>query len=171
MGVGNRGGAGLLGILFYHQLGVKYFIIDLPEMISFSSAITATFLPEAKILLPNEIKDSFSTADFVFLLPSQVNMIPDNSISLSINVESFMEMKMSEIISYFELIQRVAKPNSLFFTTNRHEKVPGLGDTEKRSFFEYPWNRANQDIFIRVSPLHQEVKHHLMMQRLQRIIK
>lgn len=82
-----------------------------------------------------------------------------------------MEMKLSEIASYFKLIQRVGKPNSLFFTSNRYEKSPGLGDTEIRSFFEYPWNKANNDIFIKVSPLHLEVKHHLIIERLQRIIK
>lgn len=166
-------GSGILGVLFHDRFKSKYIIVDLPEMVGFSSAMVATFLPEAKILLPNEIRDSvnFEDAHFIFLTPDQTDVLTDDSVSLSVNIHSFMEMKAEEIDTYFQLIQRVSRPEGLFFTENRYEKVPGFGDVEKRSFFDYPWDKNNEDIFLRVSDFHEEIKHHLMFTRLQRIHK
>lgn len=166
-------GSGILGMLFHNRFKSKHIIVDLPEMVGFSSAMVATFLPEVKILLPNEISDaaSFEGAQFIFLTPDQTNMLSDNSVSLSVNIHSFMEMKAEEIKGYFHLIKRVSRSGGLFFTENRYEKVPGFGDVEKRRFFDYPWDKENEDIFLRVSEFHEEIKHHLMFTRLQRIHK
>lgn len=146
-------GAGLMGILLTYEFNVKYIIVDLPELLEFSSSIIKTYLPHSK--------------NFTFITPEEMNVIQNKSISLSINTRSFMEMTKEEIDKYFKLIQKVTK--GYFFTENRYKKVPGLGDTKERVFFDYPWDKENKDVFIEISELSLEVKNHIFIQRLQEI--
>lgn len=167
----------MLGVLFHSDLGARYVVVDLPEVVVLSSAVVATLLPKASVLFPNEIDrsapltDQLEKCDFAFLWPDQVLLIPDDSMDVAINMSSFMEMKHQEIASYFDLVQRVVKENGFFYCCNRLEKRPGLGDTEMRHFLKYPWRPQNEDVVLEENPLSKRAGGHLHIDRLQRVHK
>lgn len=173
-------GAGILTMLFHHDFGAKIVIVDLPEMISFSSACVHYVFPEAKMLLPNEVEGSidYNEYDFVFLWPNQTNYLSDDGFDLAINSGSMCEMKNSEIAFYFDVIQRVVKNGGLFYCSNRLSKNPhamGVGDSETREFFKYSWNKENIDLAVDINRFKYEFTdksfEHLTVDRLQEIVK
>lgn len=170
-------GAGMLGVLCHSDLGAKYVIVDLPEVIGFSSAVIATLLPKARFLFPHEIRPVGSLAkqvadvDFVFLWPDQTALIDDDSIDVAVNTSSFMEMRSEEIGEYFSLIQRSVKDGGIFYCCNRLEKRPGLGDTVVRHFLKYPWRPQNEDVHLGENLLITRAGGHLHIDRLQRVRK
>lgn len=173
-------GAGILAMLLHHDLSSRITIVDLPEMISLSSACVNMLLPNARILLPNEVKDkiNYNNYDFIFLLPNQANLIPENYFDLATNSNSMCEMKKEEIAFYFELIQKSLRNSALFYCSNRLRKNPSemnVGDNETREFFYYPWNKQNIDLLIEVNRFKFEFTNksfvHLMIDRLQKIVK
>ena len=97
-----------------YDLGAKVVIIDLPEMISFSSACVNKVLPQAKICFPNDVnkETSFDEFDFIFLLPDQTDLLPSDWFDCAFNCMSMCEMDKKEIDLYFNVIQRVVKSSS-----------------------------------------------------------
>jgi len=96
----------------------KYVILDILP----STYISAYFLHKLgkKIVLPNEFTnfDQFMESDnqILFIKPSQIEDIPDNSIDLSINMDSFIEMKLLSIEYYLTHINRIT--NDYFYSNN-----------------------------------------------------
>ncbi len=83
-----------------------------------------------------------------------------------------------QIDNYFKLIQRVGKNNSLFFTSNRVEKIPcgpnSYNQVQKdppNRFSEYPWDKINEILiyelcrFMRLVSLES---HYIRMERLKK---
>jgi putative sugar O-methyltransferase len=156
--------------------------VDLPETISHSVLYIVSVFPSAKILMPNEVesikqkKIDFHEYDFVFLTPYQVYLIDDDFVDLSINMNSFQEMTHKQINEYFNLIQRVGKNNSYFFTSNRAEKLPcGEGSYEKETtvlpnrFSDYPWNNSNETIIFEICRMVRLVQLDPVFIRLEKI--
>lgn len=177
------GNGNLMSIIKSHA-GSKTTIIDvdLPETFSHSILYIVTVFPSAKILMPNEIesikqkKINFYDYDFVFLTPKQVHLIDDDFVDLSINMNSFQEMTHNQINEYFDLIQRVGKNNSFFFTSNRAEKLPcGEGSYEKETdvlpnrFSDYPWNNSNEIIIFEICRMIRLVQLDSVFIRLEKI--
>ena len=153
--------------------------VDLPEMLSCAILYISDLFPKAKILIPHEAKsDDFNRFDFVFLTPKKASMIKDNSVDLTINTNSFQEMRHKQIEEYFQLIQRVGKNDSYFFTSNKVEKIPCSPDCwENESaeppnrFSEYPWNPVNKTLIYEISRLTRLVQLDNTYIRLEQIKK
>ena len=180
----SAGNGNLMSILKSHASSNTTIIdIDLPETISHSVLYIASVFPSAKILMPNEVesikhKIDFHDYDFVFLIPNQAYLIDDDFVDLSINVHSFQEMTHKQINEYFNLIQRVGKNNSYFFTSNRAEKLPsGVGSYEKETtvlpnrFSDYPWNNSNEIIIFEICRLERLIQLDPIFIRLEKIKK
>lgn len=178
------GNGNLMSIIKSHASSKTTMIdIDLPETISHSVLYIASVFPSAKILMPNEIeltkhKINFHDYDFVFLTPSQIHLIDDDFVDLSINTHSFQEMTHKQIDEYFELIQRVGKNKSYFFTSNRVEKLPcGRGAYEKETsvlpnrFAEYPWNNSNEIVIFEICRMLRLIQLNPIFIRLEKILK
>jgi len=56
-----------------------------------------------------EVKQDFENAEIAFLLPSQLELLPDDSADLSINISSLHEMKPEQIRYYLKEISRLTK--------------------------------------------------------------
>lgn len=153
-------GAGVLCALFFHDYKAKIHIVDLPEMISYSSVRLHALFPEATMILPHEFdKGSVGAADFVFSWPNQTDDVGNDAFDLCINIASMGEMRNEEIQTYFQFIQRVVRPGGAFYCSNRLSKRPTnmkIGDNEQRDFFSYPWNPNNEDILVEVNRLRYE---------------
>lgn len=102
----------------------KYVILDILPSIY----ISAYFLYKLgkKIILPNEFIsfDQFMKSDnqILFIKPSQLKDIPDSSIDLSINMDSFIEMKELSIVYYLTHINRITND---YFYSNNLSPIPG----------------------------------------------
>ena len=155
------GNGNLLSLLSKLTNNATMIDVDLPETLSHAILYISDLFPKAKILMPHETKsDDFNCYDFVFLTPKQVYMIKDDSVDLAINTSSFQEMTHKQIEEYFQLIQRVGKNDSYFYTSNRVEKIPcGPDAYEKETseppnrFSEYPWNPVNKTLIHEISRL------------------
>lgn len=180
-------GSGLLSMFLHHDLGAKVAIVDLPEMISYSSVCINKMFPRAKVLFPNEVKGNinFDDYDYVFLLPDQTDYLPESYFDLAVNCQSMGEMRREEIELYFKVIQEAVKNGGYFFCSNRLRKQPDSVSTTDtilpltdevpgtNQFFQYPWNNNNIDVFI-------DVHHYrfnwmkespLTIDRIQQIVK
>ena len=154
------GGSGnLLSVMFDNFPGATLIDVDLPETLSSAILFIKDLYPAAKILMPNEIYgESVQDFDFVFLTPAQTDNIKSDSLDIVTNLCSFQEMTKEQVTDYFDLIDRCAKDQGIFLTTNRAEKFsnsPGDGGLEKEPsrFADYPWRRANKILAYEVCPL------------------
>lgn len=170
-------GNGNLSALLWSKLKATMVIIDLPETLCLSIPFIADLFPDANIIMPHEVNNSWQLQkyDFVFLTPNQLNWIKDNSIDLSINTFSFQEMTREQIDEYFLLIERVSKNNAYFLTQNRVEKIPTYSQNQSSEatirFSEYPWMLNNEVIIYEICRLSRLVQLDDVYIRLEKIIK
>jgi len=146
-------GTGNLASLFLNHFNTKLILVDLPKTFLFSFSYLSQFFPNAKILLPNEIDaDNYelSKYDIIMMTPDQTSIIPDGTVDLTVNIHSMQEMVKESIAFYFEMIDRITKPNGYFFSSNRVEKIM---DGQPIRFSEYPWRPHTQTIFFEIDPL------------------
>lgn len=93
-----------------------------------------------------EIKNKYEKADMVFLLPHQIELLPKKSIDMIININSFQEMTLEQIKSYFKQIDRLT--NGIFYTKQwkqQHNKVDNIKINEN----EYPVYKSWVKLFHR----------------------
>ena len=78
-------------------------------------------LPDAKIWAYREFDDfadvaeEFEAADLIFLLPHQIEMIPDDYIDFFANISSLHEMQRDQIAHYVDQIGRCVRPGGHFY--------------------------------------------------------
>jgi putative sugar O-methyltransferase len=174
------GNGNLSSVLKWHTKNATIIDVDLPETLSHAILYIGSLFPSAKILMPNEIEitSDLSSYDFVFLTPTQLHFIADSSVDLAINTHSFQEMTHLQIDDYFKLIQRAGKADSIFFTSNRVEKLPsGEGSFDKETavlpnrFANYPWSEKNKVKVFEVCKLFRLVQLDSVFNRLEVIKK
>ena len=138
-------GSGLDTCTFVAEFGLKSLIIDLPEVLTLSSALIMTLFPNKRICLPNEIDDDtdLKSFDFVLLLPNQIRIAEPLICDLAINISSFMEMHLDEVRRYFWLISKQLRDGSYFFCRNR-DKETLLKD--------YPWEEFGKFELVHRAP-------------------
>ena len=109
------GGYGRLSYLFHllHQReGVKIILIDLPPALLVAQWYLRKVFPEAKTMTYrkfssfSEIKKDFEESSICFLLPHQLELLPEGTIDLLINISSLHEMSRKQINKYYELIDK-----------------------------------------------------------------
>ena len=153
-------GNGNLASLIYSNLRKQIIIVDLPRTLCVAITFLSSLFPEAKMILPHEANTQLlGDADFVFLTPGQIHLIPDSSIELAINTSSFQEMTYPQIKEYFALIERACTDDGYFYTRNRVEKLPDENIPQKGTtepvirFSEYPWNCNNRILVYEICRL------------------
>ena len=104
------GGGACVNVAFYHSLNprMKSIVVDLPETIFFGYTFLRTVFPDMRIALPHETAeaDTVREADVVFLLPTQTDLIPDESMDFCFNMASFQEMSIATVNEYLALMAR-----------------------------------------------------------------
>ena len=145
-------GTGNLASLFFYHFKTKLILIDLPKTLLFSFSKLSQLFPDAKILLPNEIKKEgcdLSKYDIIMISPDQISKIPDDTVDLTVNINSMQEMTKESIKSYFNMSDRISKSKGCFFTANRVEKIIS---GEPIRFSEYPWRSHTRTIYYEIDP-------------------
>ena len=146
------GGTGNLATVLNKRLPVsRYVIVDLPEMILYSSLTVRHFFPEKpiyfshsfsgpKILLPEE--------GFLFVFPDDIDRLPENSFDFSLNIDSFQEMTERQVRGYIALIQRTTRDGGFFLNINRRKTVGSYDNNP----LTYPYDHHNEVIRWEADP-------------------
>jgi len=150
-------GTGNMASLFFHHFNNKIFLIDLPKTLFLSFAYLAQTCPNARIALPNEIEEggfNSESYDIIMLTPQQTSTIKNKDIDLVLNIHSMQEMNIETIQLYFDLVDRIIKPQGYFFCANRMEKIM---NGKAIRFLNYPWRSNTQEITFEPDPIMQLV--------------
>lgn len=113
-------GYGRLGEVFHQLSDVQYIIVDIMPSIFVSRFYLERRHPKSKILDFRDIAkigrlpDNFEGYDFIFLTPNQLEYLPNGSVDMVININSFMEMSRTAVDSYFSEIDRLS--NGFLYT-------------------------------------------------------
>ena len=102
-------GPGIGGVM--HQLlnlknETKVFLVDLPEMIFFSSAFISTAFPNKNIFFYGESEKIRKNADIFFIPNTHKKFLNNYNIDIYFNSCSFSEMDSDETKSYLEIINK-----------------------------------------------------------------
>ncbi len=148
------GGNGNLFSLLHKKIqGAQIIDIDLPETLAHAIPFIANTFPDAKILMPHEVKSmdfEIGDYDFIFMVPEQIKLLKKNSVDLVVNTHSFQEMTQQQIAKYFAMSYDILKKGGHFFVVNRVEKIPCNNcfkvesDIPPNRFCEYPWDNNNK---------------------------
>jgi putative sugar O-methyltransferase len=105
----------LIYVILRIGYGSKCTIIDIPPALYLSQRYLTEVFPGEKafryrdFLTYGEVKDEFESSRLRFLMPHQIEMIPDRSIDLLVNVSSLQEMTREQIGHYFRIIGKKAR--------------------------------------------------------------
>jgi putative sugar O-methyltransferase len=167
-------------ILFHDWAPLRMILIDLPETLAVSIPFLSSVFPDARVVMPHEIRAEGlpEDFDFAFLTVDQLHVLRDSSIDLAINCHSFQEMTHEQIGIYFALIQRVCRDSGIFFSANRVEKIPCGPDAfsaeqsdPPNRMAEYPWSPRNEVLVHEICKLSRLVQLDAISMRLERIRK
>ena len=133
------------------QPGCRYILVDIPPALYVAQRYLSNVFAERKIFgfRPftdfESVKDDFQAADIVFLTPNQLELLPDKSIDLFINISSLHEMRMDQIRYYFGEIARLTR-RYFYFKQWQETTVPFENETIREADYPVPddWRLVNR---------------------------
>lgn len=109
-------GYGRVGYVSINALqGSSYCVIDIPPALLIAQSYLSRVFPKEKIFKfrPfksfNEVRKEFEKSRIQFLLPHQIELLPNKYFDLFINISSLHEMTREQIKNYIEQINRLCK--------------------------------------------------------------
>ena len=100
--------------LTFHP-GKKYIIVDFPPALYVSQEYLSKVFPKKTVMKYkpfenfSEVSEEFQNADLVFLMPDQINKIPNESAEFFLAIDCLHEMKKERVDFYFDQAQRISK--------------------------------------------------------------
>lgn len=136
----------------------KLILIDLPPALMVSQWYLRSIFPNAKRMEFrsfghfDEIREDFERAEICFLLPHQLELLPEKSLDLLINISSLQEMSRDQINHYYDLIDRKAR----YFYTKQWIFWENPEDKMQVPAIIYPTKPHWLLLNARVNPVHNE---------------
>lgn len=93
----------------------KYVIVDVPPALYLSQRYLSSQFPQKKVFKYrdfksfSEVKDEYDGSDLVFLMPWQIEFLPQKSVDLIFSIDALNEMKFDMIKCYFKITDKLAK--------------------------------------------------------------
>ena len=100
-------------VLLKKRTDIKVTIIDIPPALHLCQWYLSKLFPDRKIFKYRpfssyeQVHDEFESSSIKFLLPQQVEQLPDNTFDLFLNISSLQEMTAPQIEMWFENIDRL----------------------------------------------------------------
>ena len=97
------------------QPACKYLLVDIPPALYVAQRYLTTVFPDRRVFQFRpfddfeSIRDELDDASIAFFTPNQLEMLPDKSIDLFLNISSLHEMRMDQICYYFGQIERLTR--------------------------------------------------------------
>lgn len=136
----------------------KYYIVDIPHMLSLSLTTLKRFLPnEDYCVLDSDEKKGKGR---IILVPAQhIGLIDDNSADISINTYSFQEMDKSIRDKYFEETYRILKVGSIFLNINYLCSMDNIDGTKyDNNPTEYKYRDDSRCFFSLLEPINEYMR-------------
>ena len=121
--------------------GCRYILVDTPPALYVAERYLSNVFAERKIFGFrqftdfNTVREDFEVAEIIFLTPNQLELLPDNSVDLSVSVSSFHEMRMAQIGYYFSELERLTR--KFFYLKQRAGSTAAAEQTTIRES-DYP---------------------------------
>ena len=135
---------------------MKYTIIDIPPALFISQWYLSNSFEDKKVFKFRDfddwdsVKDDFETSDIRFLLPHQVEMLPDKYFNLFVNISSMGEMVKDQIENWFFHIDRCTE--GIFFL-KQYSDLENSFDSINISKSDYPASSKWQTLSDKTNPL------------------
>lgn len=130
----------------------RYVLVDIPPALYICERYLSKLFGDRKIFSfraferYEDIKEEYENADIVFMMPHQLEHLPDKSIDLFINISSLHEMRMDQICYYFEVMARLTR--KYFYTKQWKETtIPYENVVIRQS--DYPVNESWRQVYAR----------------------
>ena len=134
----------------------KFIIVDIPPALWVSERYLSGVFPEKRIFRYrdfsnfDEVAEEFERSDIVYLLSSQINLLPNGGADLILNISSLHEMRPEQIAFYFEQFDRVLRIEGAMYTKQwRTAKVLFEGLTLVEA--DYPIPTTWRKVFSRTA--------------------
>lgn len=91
----------------------RYILVDIPPALYVCEKYLSDIFRDRKIFhfrpfeRYEDIREEYENADIVFLMPHQLELLPDKSVDLFINISSLHEMRMDQIRYYFKVMEKL----------------------------------------------------------------
>lgn len=129
----------------------RYILVDIPPALFVAQRYLSNVFAERKIFgfRPfddfSTVRAEFENAEIVFMTPNQLEMLPDKSVDLFVNISSLHEMRMDQIKYYFREIERLTR-KYFYFKQWKETTVPFENETVREN--DYPigarWKLINR---------------------------
>lgn len=123
-------GYGRTAFVFMKMLpGLRYIIVDIPPALYVSQRYLSSVFPERKIFKFRpftrftDVARGFGETQLAFLIPGQLELLPEKTTDLFLAIDSLHEMRPEQIANYFDLISRVTK-QYFYFKCWKKTKIP-----------------------------------------------
>ena len=96
-------------------------MVDIPPAIGVAQLYLTTVFPGRRHFLHRSFADfesvrkEFEAADFAYLTPHQLSLLPDGYVDLFVNISSLHEMRLDQIDYYIGEIRRLVKHGGHFY--------------------------------------------------------
>jgi putative sugar O-methyltransferase len=93
----------------------RYILVDIPPALYICEKYLSDVFKDRKIFRfrpferYEDIKEEYENADIIFLMPNQLELLPEKSIDLFINISSLHEMRIDQIRYYFEVMEKLTR--------------------------------------------------------------
>jgi putative sugar O-methyltransferase len=98
-----------------------YIMVDIPPAIGIAQQYLTTVFPNKRHFLHRSFDDfetvrkEFQYADFAYLTPHQMALLPEGSVDLFVNISSLHEMRLDQIAYYIGEIRRLVRSGGHFY--------------------------------------------------------
>ncbi len=130
----------------------RYILVDIPPALYICEKYLTDVFKDRR-LFPfrpferyEDISEEYESAEIVFLMPHQLELLPDKSVDLFINISSLHEMRMDQIRYYFEVMERLTR--KYFYTKQWKESTIPYENVIIRQA-DYPVDTNWQQIYAR----------------------
>jgi putative sugar O-methyltransferase len=123
------------------QPNCRYILVDIPPALYVAQRYLSNVFAERTIFGFRpftdfaSVRSDFESADIIFLTPNQLELLPDKSVDLFINISSLHEMRLDQIRYYFQQIERLTR-KYFYYKQWKETTVPFENETIREA--DYP---------------------------------
>ncbi len=155
-------GYGRTAFVFLSLLpSVRYVVADIPPALAVSERYLSSVFKDRRIFRYRpfrsygEVQEEFERAEIAFLLPHQLELLPEKSVDLFVNISSLHEMRLDQIRYYFAVLGRLVR-KYFYLKQWRESNIPLENVTIRETDYPIPaeWRKiywrpcAVQDYFF-----------------------
>jgi putative sugar O-methyltransferase len=133
---------------------IQHTVVDIPPALWIAQRYLSSVFPERRVFAVRdfrcyeEVAEEMQKASIVFLLPHQLELLPDKHIDLSMNISSFGEMHQAQINSYFRTLERLTRG---YFYMKQWKVSQNAFDALSLTEKSYPVPAAWRQVYTRTS--------------------